>query len=495
MRSLWLDDPGTSDIETDTWEEGAAYDVVVAGAGITGLTTALLLARQGRRVAVLEARRVSAVTTGNTTGKVSLLQGTSLSSIVKAAGPEVARHYVRANTCAQEWVLERCSGTGIAQVRDAYTYAVTAAGKRKVAKELDACAGVGLPVEAVQSDQTGLPYPVRAAVRLADQVQIHPVQLMHSLVAELRELGAAVIEGVRVTGVAADDPVTLRTDQGEITARHVVLATGAPVLDRGLHFARLEAQRSYAMAYRVPGAIPAGMYLSADQTTRSLRTAPHGVGEVLIAGGNGHGVARHPSPASQVEDLHRWVQENFSGAERTHTWSAQDYSTTDSVPLVGPLPGTHERVLVATGYNKWGMTNGVAAAMALAGRVSGDLPAWAETYAGRGPGASRALATARFNAAAGAYMSAGWALAELRSLPARPPAEGAGAVGREGVRPTAVSTVDGQTRTVSAICTHLGGVLRWNDAECTWDCPLHGSRFTAAGELLEGPATRDLPSG
>lgn len=494
MRSLWFEDLPTPLTETDPFEAGARYDVVVAGAGITGLSTALLLAQQGRQVAVLEARRVAAVTTGNTTGKVSLLQGTSLSTVLKAAGPEAARHYVSANRSAQEWVLEHCSGTGIAQVRDAFTYAVTASGKRKVAQELSACTEVGLGVEAVQSDETGLPYPVTAAVRLADQAQIHPVLLMRSLVQELRGLGGVVIEGVRVTGISADEPVTVRTDRGEVTARHLVLATGVPVLDRGLHFARLEAQRSYAMSYRVPGTIPSGMYLSADPTSRSLRTAPRHGEEVLVAGGNGHGVGRHSSPAAQVADLHRWVQDSFPGAERTHTWSAQDYSTGDGVPLVGPLPGTHERVLVATGYNKWGMTNGVAAALALAGRIGGSVPPWAETFAGRGPGAGRALATVRFNAAVGAYLGAGWGLAELRPLPTDPPEEGAGVVGREGVRPTAVSTVDGQTRKVSAICPHLGGLVRWNDTECSWDCPLHGSRFSAEGTVLEGPATRDLPS-
>lgn len=492
MRSLWFEDLPTPVAETDPFQEGATYDTVVAGAGITGLSTALLLAQQGQRVAVLEARRIAAVTTGNTTGKVSLLQGTSMSSVLAAAGPEVAGHFVTANRAAQEWVLERCSGTGIAQVRDAFTYAVTPAGKRKVAKELDACTRVGMPVEAVQSEQTGLPFEVLAAVRMADQVQIHPVQLIQAIAQELRALGGVVVEGVRVTGLTAGTPVTVRTDHGKATARHVVLATGAPILDRGLHFARLEAKRSYGLAYRMPGAIPAGMYLSADAATRSLRTAPYDGTEVLVVGGNGHGVGRHSSPAAQVQDLHRWVRESFPGAERTHTWSAQDYGSSDGVPLVGPLPGTHERVLVATGYNKWGMTSGVAAALALAGRIGGTPPTWTETYAGRGLGARRALATVRFNAAVGAYVSAGWGLGELRSLPTDPPAEGTGVVGRDGVRPTAVSTVDGVIRTVSAICPHLGGVLRWNDAECTWDCPLHGSRFSAAGTVLEGPATRDL---
>lgn len=497
MTSLWMDASTLSPAPaTSPWRDGASYDVVVVGAGLTGLATAYLLARRGMGVGVVEARHVGAVTTGATTGKVSLLQGTGLSDIRARAGAEAAQVYVDANRAGQEWLVAELGEGEVLQRRDAWTYAVTEHGRRRAAAEWSACRDAGLAVEAVDPGEAGLPFPTVAALRLADQAQVHAGRMLQHLLRGVLDAGGEVVEGVRVIGVDASLPGAVHTQRGPVLAGQVVLATGTPVLDRGLHFARLVPSRSYGSAYRVPGEVPPGMYLSSDTLTRSLRTAPTDEGELLVVGGNGHPVGRPDgrglSPADLVADLDAWTRKHFPGAERTHRWSAQDYRSPDGIPFVGPLAGSREKVLVATGFNKWGMTNGAAAALALAGHVLGEPPPWAGLLSGRGPGLGRAKQVARFNAQVAARLAGGLVRAESASLPSVPPPEGRGTVGREGGRPVAVSTVDGVTRKVSGRCSHLGGVLAWNDAECSWDCPLHGSRFAADGTLLEGPATRDL---
>ena len=490
MTSLWQATAPRP--RTDPWEEGLTCDVLVVGAGITGLATAHELVRRGLDVVVLEAREVGGVTTSRTTGKVSLLQGSTLSRIRAAAGPDAVRGYLDANRVGVDWWLERVGEGPALQRRDALTYAVSSAGRRAMVAEWEASTEAGLPVEAVGPEV--MEYAVRpaAVLRLPGQLQAHPLLALAGLVDEIRAGGGRVVEGVRVTGLEAGSPHEARTDHGVVRARHVVLATGTPVLDRGLTFARLEPQRSYALAFRLPGAVPQGMYLSLDDPTRSVRSVPVDGEELLVVGGNGHAVGREPHTSDRVSDLRTWAERTFPGAEHLHTWSAQDYRSEDGLPVVGPLVGDDPTLLCASGFGKWGMANGAAAALALAGWVTGDVPEWAQVYSRRGHLPARAAQLARINGLVAAHLAGGWAAGLASTLPAEAPAEGQGVVGRDGARLVGCSTVDGVTRRVSAVCTHLGARLTWNDADRTWDCPLHGSRFGPGGTVLEGPATAPL---
>jgi glycine/D-amino acid oxidase-like deaminating enzyme/nitrite reductase/ring-hydroxylating ferredoxin subunit len=491
LASVWFDPPPT--IETDQIDSNVHYDVAVVGAGLTGLVTALLLAQAGRRVAVLEARFVGAVTTGHSSAKVTLLQGTRLSTVVANHTEHVAGAYVEGNREAQAWLTAYAAEHGVQmQHRDAYTYASTQSGVSAVRREFDIARRLGLPVE--MTDAVELPYPTYAAVCLPDQVQINPAQVLAALARDLRAAGGRLSENVRVTRVIQNESCQLITSAGSITADNVVLATGVPFLDRGLYFAKVTAQRSYALAFRPATEIPQGMYISADPPTRSLRTALHNGEELLLVGGNGHPVGRHSrNPSELITDLAEWTNRWFEGAERTHVWSAQDYEAHGGVPFVGKLPRGGGRVYLATGYSKWGMTNSVAAALRIRGEMVDDESPWARTLGTRVSKPASAIRYLRANAAMGVAAAQGWLSAELHPLKEdRTPAEGTGVVGAERGEPVAVSTVDGRTCALSAICTHLGGIVRFNDLEKSWDCPLHGSRFAADGTLLEGPATSNL---
>lgn len=267
-----------------------------------------------------------------------------------------------------------------------------------------------------------------------------------------------------------------------------------PILDRGLYFAKVEPQRSYALAFRHPSP-PELMLLSAGSPTRSVRDAPSVAGPLLLAGGQGHTVGRGGSTVAHLEALREWTHSWFPGAEETHAWSAQDYASHDGLPAIGALPRGRGHVFVATGYGKWGLTNGVAAALSLAKQIHGHRATWQTPISRRITRPSGALELGRLNAAVGLHLVGDLARAELSSLrgpAAREPAEGEGVVGRRGLLPEGEARVDGRICSVVALCSHLGGTLSWNDAERSWDCPLHGSRFTPDGEVLEGPATRPL---
>lgn len=503
LTSLWQDrNPRPTLLPTGAGPARHRYDVVVVGAGLTGLTTALLLARAGRSVLVLEAGRIGVGTTGRSTAKLSVLQGTRFSQIRRKHPLPALHRYLTANQEAQAWVRRFCDDHGVAvQERDAYTYANGAAGLGAARRELHLAQRLGLP--ATWLDQADLPFEHRGAVRLADQLQLDPIALLDALAAQLRAHGGEIVEETRVQRVSASGPTVVTTESGRVEGDHVVVATNMPILDRGGFFARMTAQRSYGLAFLAPRRLVDGMYLSADAPSRSLRDAPDrsdgtdGTGSLLLVGGNGHPTGRTSSPAARLDELRAWTRESFPEAgDETHAWSAQDYVPSHSLPFAGPLLPGSEHLLVAGGYAKWGMTNAVAASLALSARILGGQMDWAESFSTSPLAEWRGLPTmARHNAEVGLEMGAGW----VRPLIDRPgdaaPDEGQGHVGYDHPgTPTAVSTLDGVVRRVSAVCTHLGGVVRWNDAETSWDCPLHGSRFDADGAVLEGPATCGLRS-
>jgi glycine/D-amino acid oxidase-like deaminating enzyme len=452
-QSVWHDRP--TRVTSDPLPEDGRVDDLVVGAGLTGLTTALLLARAGRRVLVVEARHPGAVTTGHTTAKLSLLQGTKLSRMLRHHSRRLAAAYVEANLEGQTWLLRFCEDHGVSfQRRRAVTYAATARELPAARDELAAALRLGLPARWVDRFDR-LPVPHAGGVVLEDQAQFDPMDVVEVLAAQVRAHGGAIHLGRRVVGVSLDGGRAELDDGTTLASATVVLGTGAATLDRGLYFAKVEAGRSYVLVFE--GAEPPdAMYLSAGSPTRSLRDIPGR--RLLMVGGAGHVVGRVDSERAHLDELRSWTAAPYPGAVETHAWSAQDYSAPDGVPFVGPLPRGCGRIYVATGYDKWGMTNAVAAARSISTEIlDGSPPSWAGPLRHRVTGPRTAVGMLRLNAEVG--------LAACRTLP--------------GVR--------SRPR-----CSHLGGVLTWNDAEETWDCPLHGSRFEADGSVLEGPATRPI---
>lgn len=478
-------------------------DVVIVGAGLTGLSLALMLARAGATPLVIEASHVGALTTGGTTGKLSLLQGSSFSSIRSHAGLTRLQSYLAANRAGVKWLADELDDVpDAAERRPAYTFASTASGVRSLDAEAAACAAVGLDIQqrgTSSGDEVGLPFAIEGSLRLDDQVQVHPLHMLKALADRARDAGAVIVEDCRLlTTDASASEVWLETTRGRISAERLVLATGMPVLDRSLGFAALAPTRELVGAYRLPTPAPRGMYLSVDPVTRSLRTASDAEGaEVLIVGGDSFTPGRAANTAARVGELDAWVAGRFGAATRSTWWGAQDYVAPAHLPSVGPIAGGHDRIFAASGYAKWGMSNAIAASMTIAGEFGGQRPEWADAYSGPTVTARSIAELVRHNAEVAGWYVRGWAgaltrpepvEAKTRRLATDPPA-----VRRTGTHPVAQAPTPSGICRVSGVCTHLGGILQWNTAERSWDCPLHGSRFTTDGAVIEGPATRPLP--
>jgi glycine/D-amino acid oxidase-like deaminating enzyme/nitrite reductase/ring-hydroxylating ferredoxin subunit len=485
-QSLWL--AALPDVSYPAPSDERSFDVLVLGGGITGLTTALLLKRRGARVAVVEADRVASGVSGNNTAKVTALQSTMLTSIGRTRGTEVADEYAARSLAAVELVAELAADEGIdcdLERRDACTVAVRDEDLEAVELEFEAARHAGLPVELTAT--VDLPYPVAGAVRLPDQIAFHPVKYVSGLAAAVDGGGSRVFERTRAVSVAQGSPVRVETTRGPLFGDRVVVATHYPIWDRGLYFARMEANRSYCVAARVRGGPARGMSITTGPETWSYSSA----GELMIVLGQGHPAGARGVDRSRYDAVEGHLREHWDVVEVTHRWSAQDPTPYDHTPMIGTYTPGNSNMYVASGYSKWGLTGGTMAAAVLSEQLGGGRGTDAFSPHRVSPKGLPQLA--RMNAKVGVDLVAD-RLVPGQISSAAELAPGSAGVVRSGVDRTGVyRDPDGGLHAVSMRCTHLGCLVRFNAAEVSWDCPCHGSRFDVDGEVLEGPAVRPLP--
>jgi glycine/D-amino acid oxidase-like deaminating enzyme/nitrite reductase/ring-hydroxylating ferredoxin subunit len=485
--SLWLD--GAEDEQRPPLEGERRVDVAVIGAGIVGLQTALELRRDGAEVAVLEGRRIGTGVTGNTTAKLSSLHGLRYDSMASTHGGDVARAYAAANEWGLARIAELADELGIdCELRRKPNFTYTEDPERRGELEAEVEAGVAAGLPMTLTAETDLPFEVAAAVRLDDQAEFHPVRYLRGLAAALDAGGQRVYEHTRAISVDGERVVT--ESGAALTADRVVVATQIPFLDRGLFFARAHVQRSYAISVALLGTGPQGMYLQTESPGRSLRSHPFEDGELLIVGGESHELG-HGDAVDKFAALERYARERFDVAGFEHRWSAHDFMPEDGLPYIGRLQPFSDRVLTVTGLAKWGLAMGAAAARILADGIGGRSNEWAETFdPWRLPPVSAVPELLKHGADTGLHFFAdrahrGGSVDDL--------AAGEGRVVGDGLGQKAVHRDDdGVLHAVSARCTHLGCIVRWNGAERTWDCPCHGSRFEASGAVANGPAVKPL---
>ena len=328
-------------------------------------------------------------------------------------------------------------------MRPAYTYATADRGESAAREELGACRAAGLP--ATWEDDPSLPFLTRGAVRLDEQAQLDPMDLVEALVVELVAHGGVLVEHTRVLTVPRGGrrgPLDVDLGTTHVQADRVVLATGIPVLDRGGFFARLQPRRSYVAALTWWSALPGHVPLQRP-VTRSIRSRRR---RRRAAPGRRQRACDRSPPAAAGPAARRAAGRARVPRDRgRYRWSAQDPEPSE-LPFVGPMTPGEDRVLMATGFDKWGFTNAVAAAVVLSKEVLGGRPEWAEAYTAWSARELGALPLAlAFNGEVALRLGSGW-LRPLANRGGAEPREGQGEVHYEGAHPVATSTVDGRTR-------------------------------------------------
>jgi glycine/D-amino acid oxidase-like deaminating enzyme/nitrite reductase/ring-hydroxylating ferredoxin subunit len=490
LASLWLDSAERT--PRPPLAQDVHADVCVIGAGITGLSAALELTRTGASVVVLEGRFAGAGASGYNTAKLSSLHGLTYARLESRLGEDAARSYGAANQRGLERAFELTAELGIdceLRRKPNLTYAESADDRQQIEDEVAAARRAGLPAALVE--ETDLPYPVAAAVRFADQAEFHPIKFVYGLARALEAAGGRLFEGTFAEAVDAGAPCRVRTAGGRtVTASNVIVATHLPFLDRGLYFARCHPERSYVVAApyeRTEGT--GGMYLSTESPAHSIRTHVLGERTWLLVGGESHKTGQADA-RERYERLERWTRERFR-VEPVMRWATQDQMPADGVPYIGPVDPVSRNVYVATGFRKWGLAMGIAAAELLAAWVEGRDHPWRSLFDTRRVRLRSSAASLAKENANVAIRFVGDRLLKRADAEAIEPGEGR--IVGSGLGQRAVYRDEqGELHALSARCTHLGCIVNWNSGEGTWDCPCHGSRFSREGDVIMGPAVHRL---
>jgi glycine/D-amino acid oxidase-like deaminating enzyme/nitrite reductase/ring-hydroxylating ferredoxin subunit len=464
-------------------------DVAIVGCGIVGAVAARLLTDRGRRVVVLDSGRVGRGVTGRSTAKVTAQHGLTLSRIEDRHGSEAARLYAAANREGVALIGELARRHRLAcdlEPADSVVYATTAAGRDKLEKEQASAARAGLAMELV--DEAGLPFATTGALRLAAQAQFQPVAFVEGLAASLPE-GSVFEESCAIEW--SEDEV--RTARGRVRAGRAIMATHLPLGQVGHFHAHTHPRMHAIMAVPVEEArAPAGMFIGADEPRRSLRRHRDAEGRTfLILTGPRFEHGDGDAEMRGFAELEAFAREHFGYAGGGWRWSNEDYAPRDGLPYVGWAGAERDSLLVATGFDAWGLSNGAFAGRLLADLVEGRPNEFAELFdASRHSlkGLGRLVADTGKTVA---NLVGRHAKKHPDMLP--PLADGDAAMVEIAGRVCGVHRDgSGALHVVSAVCTHMGCLLGWNPVDRTWDCPCHGSRFGVRGQVLHGPAVEPL---
>jgi glycine/D-amino acid oxidase-like deaminating enzyme/nitrite reductase/ring-hydroxylating ferredoxin subunit len=495
--SIWLET--TPETDYGALEGDLTVDTAVVGGGIAGLTTASKLESAGQSVAVLERDRIVAGVTGRTTAKLTSQHGLLYDHLLDAVGEAKARQYAEAN----EWAIDDVASTAAERGIDceferapAYTYARPGEDRERIRAEVEAARTLGLPASYTES----APFPdeVAAAARFDEQAHFNPRKYLLGLAADLDGGGSHVFEETTARDIEDGEPCRVTTDRGTVTARDVVVATHFPFFDHALYFSRLSPKRSYVLAARLNGDVPAGMYYHDGEPYFSLRPHPTGDESLVLVGGQNHRTGQGGDTTERYRALEAQARDRLDVASIEYRWATQDYTSVDRVPFVGAHAPQVDHVHVATGFGGWGMTNGTAAGRILADRILDRSNPWRAVYRPTRARPSAAKDLLSHNADAMKHFVSDHLAARLGSgadADADAVAAGEATVVDSEEGPLGLyRDEDGELHAVSAVCTHLDCLVRWNDAERSWDCPCHGSRFDYDGTVLDTPAVEDLPT-
>jgi len=469
------------------------YDVVIAGGGITGITTALLLQKEGMNCLVLEAHNLCFGTTGGTTAHINTLLDVPYSTIEKnfnkeksklvASSVKEAVDLVRDNVEKYEIDCEFINTTATLFAQDDQQ-------KDELDKISEATTDAGIKNDFI--DRISIPIKFVKAMQVYDQAKFNPVRYVHALAEQFEKAGGTIVQQCRVLSADENENVTIETSKGKCSGRFLFYATHIPPGVNLLHF-RCVPYRSYAMAAGLKNnSYPEDLVYDMYDPYHYYRTQEVDGQKYFIAGGYDHKTAHEENQEYCFLQLESHIRNHFDVDEIAYKWSSQYYESPDGLPYIGQLPG-HEKIYVATGYGGNGMPYSNVAALSLKRIICREDNPYQELY---DPNRLKPVAGFSNFVSHNAdvvkqFASKFFSGEDLKELAELATSEGK-IVKFKGEKIAIFKDENGAVHALSPICTHVGCEVKWNNTEQSWDCPCHGTRYSYDGCVMTGPAVKNL---
>lgn len=428
-RSIWIEDVNLPTF--GALEKNIKTEVLVIGGGMCGILCAYYLKQAGIPYVLAEGNLIGHGITQNTTAKITSQHGLIYQKIKKAYGMEMAKLYLDSNQTAVTRYREMAQTIECDfEDKDAYVYSIS--DSMKLLEEVSVLQSLGFPAQYVTVPN--IPIETQGAVRFPGQAQFHPLRFLNAITKDLN-----IYENTFVHSI---DEHTAYTDHGSITAKQIIITTHFPFLNKhGFYFLKMFQERSYVIALQ-NAFLPDGMYIDEAKGGLSFRNYK----DLLLLGGGGH---RTGHKGGKWDELRNFSKHAYPNATERYVWATQDCMSLNGIPYIGPYSQNTPGVYVASGFNKWGMTSSMIAAILLTDLITGKENDWLKVFTPQ-----RNILKPQL------LVNAGEAVFNL-------------------LTPT------------SKRCSHMGCALKWNDAEQTWDCPCHGSRYEKDGKLIDNPSKKD----
>lgn len=483
----------TEPLKCSSLSQNETSDVVIVGGGIAGLSIAYTLLTLGKSVIVLEGKELGAGETGRTSAHLSNALDEGYQKLQKLFGVDGAKQAAESHTEAINWIesvvklekidcdFERVPGYLLSDDKDELTKEMQAANQSGL---------VGVRLDKVQLQGTNQSHQ---CLQFPDQAQFHVMKYLNGLAQAIIKKGGKIFTHTLVTDVAESDMIFVKTRDYQIKCNAAVIATNTPFIDRFAMHTKQAAYRSYVLGLTVAsGQVSKALYWDTKEPYHYVRLVPDVNGkDLLLVGGEDHKTGQANDAALRFRHLQDWAQSMFGVVgEEMFAWSGQVMEPIDGLAFIGRNPGS-KNIYIVTGDSGHGLTHGTIAGILIGDLVLGRDNKWSDLYS---PSRKNIRALGQFfkescNVAAqyAQHLTKGDVSSEKDIKP------NSGAIIKKGLKKVAVyKEENGTVHTCSALCPHLGCIVAWNGSEKTWDCPCHGSRFSATGKVLNGPATEDL---